>query len=132
MEMPRRRSQRVMIGVAVTVVSEATKTDPAFEESTQTLVVNAHGALITLPFKVEKGRQLLLKNRVTKEEQQCKVGHIGQEGGARIQVAVEFLTPSPNFWRIAFPPDDWAMSAPATPDLSKSKLPPPVSKPNKI
>lgn len=110
-DLTRRRSQRVIIGVAIVVVSEDGPKDKAFEESTQTLVVNAHGALIGLSANVKKGQLLRLKNRATKEEQVCKVMHVGQKTAGVAQVGVEFTTPSPNFWRIAFPPDDWAMTA---------------------
>jgi hypothetical protein len=112
-ELTRRRSQRVIIGVAILVVSEDTPKDKTFQEDTQTLVVNAHGALIGLTAKVTKGQLLRLKNQATKEEQLCKVMHIGQSVAGLTQIGVEFTTPSPNFWRIAFPPDDWVATAQA-------------------
>jgi len=110
-ELTRRRSQRVIIGVAVIVVSEDAPKEKAFQENTQTLVVNAHGALIGLTANVTKGQLLRLNNQATKEEQLCRVMHIGQKTAGVTQIGVEFTTPSPNFWRIAFPPDDWITTA---------------------
>ena len=108
-EIVHRRSQRVIVGVAINVLSEGTQSEKAFQETTQTLVVNAHGALIALAAKVHQGQLLRLKNRATQEQQLCKVMHLGQSSGELTQVGIEFETPSPNFWRIAFPPDDWVV-----------------------
>jgi hypothetical protein len=120
-ELTRRRSHRVIIGVAIVVMSEGSPKDKAFEESTQTLVVNAHGALIGLSANVKKGQLLRLKNRATKEEQLCKIMHLGQTTAGVTQIGVEFTSPSPNFWRIAFPPDDWVMTAQAQETKSSDK-----------
>jgi hypothetical protein len=107
--------------VAIVVASEGVPKDKAFEETTQTLVVNAHGALIGMSTNVKKGQLLRLKNRATKEEQLCKVMHLGQPTAGVTQVAIEFTTPAPNFWRIAFPPDDWVMTAQAQEAKSSDK-----------
>jgi hypothetical protein len=110
--MNRRRSQRVILSVAVTVRTEAGSREASFEEAAQTLIVNAHGALIALAGKVEKGQTLRLTNRATQEEQLCNVVHVGPVSGGKAQVGVEFKTPSPDFWRIAFPPEDWTAPEP--------------------
>jgi hypothetical protein len=110
----RRRSQRVILTMAVTVRTEGGPKDASFEEETHTVVVNSHGALILLRGKVAKGQTLRLTNRATKEEQLCRVATIAPASGGKPQVGVEFLKPSPDFWRISFPPEDWVLPEPST------------------
>jgi hypothetical protein len=117
-----RRSQRVIVGVPVTVSNEGGSRDGAFQEETQTLVVNAHGAMIAIAAKVAKGQMVRLKNRVTQEEQVCKVVYLGPTSGGKVQVGVDFTSKAPDFWRIAFPPEDWVVPAPdPVPTASKKK-----------
>jgi hypothetical protein len=104
----RRRSQRVILSVAVTVRAEGDR-DASFEEETQTMVVNAHGALIGIAHKVEKGQKLRLTNRATKIELDCQVTYLGPVAGNKAQIGVEFIKPSPYFWHIDFPPEDWTV-----------------------
>jgi hypothetical protein len=111
-ESNRRRSQRVVLTIGITVSSAGEGPLAAFEEETKTLIVNAHGALILLAAKVEKGQLLHMKNRATRQEQACKVIHLGRGANGKTQVAVEFTSPSPEFWRIAFPPADWTAAEP--------------------
>jgi hypothetical protein len=110
----RRRSQRVILSLAVTVRTDGGPKDASFEEETRTLVVNLHGALIILAAKVTKGQMLRLMNRATKEEQQCRVASVGLPSEGKTQVGVEFLKPSPDFWHISFPPEDWVLPEPST------------------
>jgi hypothetical protein len=111
-ESTRRRSQRVIVSVPITVSSEGGNRDAAFEEETQTLVVNAHGAMVALAAKVVKGQTLRMKNRATQEEELCKVAYLGPAAGGKGQVGLDFTSSSPDFWRIAFPPEDWVVPAP--------------------
>jgi hypothetical protein len=111
----RRRSQRVILSMAVTIHAEASSPKGvSFVEETHTLIVNLHGALIVLAGKVTKGQQLRMINRVTKEEQLCRVASVGAGSDGKVQVGVEFLKPSPDFWRISFPPEDWVMPEPSS------------------
>jgi hypothetical protein len=102
-----RRSQRLLLRVPVIANRQAAKGEPK-SEPTETLAVNAHGALILLNPPVEESEQILVKNTKTSEEQMCRVVYLGLTEAGRLQVGVEFTTPSPNFWRVAFPPEDWA------------------------
>jgi hypothetical protein len=111
-EATRRRSQRVILSLAVTVRTEDGPKDKSFQEETHTLVVNLHGALIALAGKVAKGQKLRVTNRGTHEEQICRVATLGPTSGGKAQVGVEFLKPSPDFWHISFPPEDWASPEP--------------------
>ncbi len=113
-ESNRRRSQRVVLALGITVSSADEGRIAAFQEETQTLVVNAHGALISLTAKVEKGQLLRMKNRATRKEQACKVVFVGPVANGKTQIGIEFTSPSPEFWHIAFPPEDWT-AAEATP-----------------
>ena len=106
------RSQRVILTLAVKVRTEAGRGSDSFEETTQTLLVNAHGALIALAHKVGNGQKLLITNCATHVECACNVAHIGPLSAGKTQIGIEFALPSPDFWRIAFPPEDWVVPAP--------------------
>jgi hypothetical protein len=101
----RRRSQRVILSVPVSVSGDGPK--GKFTEETKTLVVNAHGALITLAAKVSQGQQMELKSASNPEQQTCKVVYIGPTVQGQTQVGVEFIKPAPHFWHVAFPPENW-------------------------
>jgi hypothetical protein len=111
-EPSRRRSQRVILTIAVKVRTPEGRRDGSFEESTQTLLVNAHGALISLAHRVEKGQKLLITNSATHIEQACQVAHLSPMAGGKTQVGIEFTSPSPDFWRVAFPPENWVTPEP--------------------
>lgn len=87
------------------------------QEETQTLIVNAHGALIQLALTVEMGQLLGIKNRQTMEQLVCRVVHMGPDQLGKKEVGIEFESPSPRFWRITFPPADW------TPRSAEAKAP---------
>ncbi len=106
-EATRRRSQRVILSLSVIVRTEEGMKNGAFEEDTNTLVVNAHGALVALTARVVKGQKLRMKNRATQQEELCRVASLGPASGGKSQIGVEFLQPSPDFWHISFPPEDW-------------------------
>ena len=103
----RRRSQRVLLHVPV-VVQRKTDSGPPFQEDTQTLVINAHGALITLATALGIGNRLVLVNKKAGDAQECRVVYVGAEQSGKTQVGVEFTEPAPHFWHIAFPPEDWS------------------------
>ena len=90
-------------------VSGKTSEGP-FSEDTQTMVVNAHGALIGLKAKVSKGQTVLIKSVASQEEQECQVIWIGPSGEGKTQCGLEFTKPSPKFWGVSFPPSDWSPS----------------------
>jgi hypothetical protein len=102
-----RRSQRLLLRVQVVAERRVGQPDTK-PEPTETLAVNAHGALILLVPPVADTEQILIKNARTSEEQLCRVVYQGLTEAGKLQVGVEFLTPSPNFWRVSFPPEDWS------------------------
>jgi len=101
----KRRSQRLLLKISVLVQGE-TPDKSSFREETATLVINAHGALISLATKVPLGQEMLLENQRSHEQQSCKVVYLGPPDNGKIQVGVEFTQPAPHFWHIAFPPAD--------------------------
>jgi hypothetical protein len=128
-----RRSQRVLLNMPIIVRTEAGPRGPGFTEETQTLVVNAHGALIAVAGRLEQGQTFYVSNRVTHEEEQCRVIYVGPVTAGKAQVGIEFAKPSPDFWRITFPPEDWVTpeSAPTTskaPSSGQPKPAPPAKK----
>jgi len=68
-----------------------------FRETCETVVVNAHGALLLLKHEIDNGEMLVLTHPETMEEQECRVVYLG-EPADRQRVGVEFLTPAPRFW----------------------------------
>ena len=95
----------MLLQVPITISSEEPKAE--FSEPTSTLVVNAHGALITLEAKVNQGQKLFMSSAVS-EKRACRVVHVGPTLQGRTQYGIEFAEPAPNFWHITFPPEDWS------------------------
>jgi hypothetical protein len=101
-----RRSQRVLVAVPVYVVLARPSQKPISEEA-NTLAVNSHGALVLLAMKLFAGDPVTLVNPKTDEQQQARVVYLGPRQSEKQEVGIEFVKPSPLFWRIAFPPGDW-------------------------
>ena len=99
-----RRTQRVQIGMSVEIC--ATEGE-LFQEKTKTITVNANGCLVLLAAKVKRGQKLTIINPQTQEELACAVIFQGDYNSGKSEVGLEFSEPSPKFWRIAFPPNDW-------------------------
>lgn len=106
----RRRSERVMLQVPVTVMTETHEREQVMEE-TQTLVVNAHGGLLKLKMEVLAGQPFVLVNPRGVQEQ-CHVVRIDQPSPDYFAVAFEFDEPAPMFWPVSFPPEDWGAKRP--------------------
>jgi hypothetical protein len=101
----RRRTQRVQI--AMPVIVRGTSGTQNFEEETYTVAVNANGCMIRMTNRVARAQQVAIVNPKTAEELPCTVSFIGQKDAGKMEVGIEFSEPSPLFWRIAFPPEDW-------------------------
>lgn len=106
----KRRSQRIELSVPV-VLHRSSREGSLFSERTQTLVVNAHGALLALAEKVAPKQRLLLQNSNSGEQKECHVVYVEKQQLGPAKVAVEFTQPAPSFWRLAYPPADWNASA---------------------
>ncbi len=82
------------------------------EEETETLAINAHGALILVNARVTSGSKILMQHKRTQEEQECHVVFLGPVRGGKAEIGLEFSEPGPTFWRVAFPPEDWTSKHP--------------------
>jgi len=106
-----RRSQRILLAIPV-IVSGKRGGTTSFSERAKTIVVNAHGALIQLHENVVLQQRLRVRNVATNEETTCTVTDINPGNYDVPEVGVEFLEPSPRFWRVSFPPADWNPHSP--------------------
>jgi hypothetical protein len=104
----RRRSMRVLVSVPI-VVTGKTAAGEDFREETRTLVVNAHGALISLHANVQANQSIVISNKTTQKSLECRVVYAGNAQGGKTQMGIEFVEPAPSFWQIDFPPDDWVL-----------------------
>jgi len=102
----RRRSQRVMLNLPITVSGKTAQ--GSFSEDTHTMVVNAHGALVGLKALVAKGQTVRLKSATYPDEQECQVIWVGPSVEGKTQCGLEFTKPAPKFWGVSFPPADWS------------------------
>ena len=107
----RRRSQRVLMQVAVRISGQDSQ-GKAIEEETETLAINAHGALVLLQTRLTSGSKVLLQHKRTEEEQECHVVFLGPVRSGKAEIGLEFSSPRPAFWRVAFPPEDWTPKHP--------------------
>jgi hypothetical protein len=107
----RRRSQRVLMQVAIRVKGVDAQ-GKAFEEDSETLAINAHGALILLQARVTSGSKVVMRHKRTEEEQECHVVFLGPVRSGKAEIGLEFSVARPTFWRVAFPPEDWTPKHP--------------------
>ncbi len=70
-------------------------------ETTHTVIVNEHGALILLAASVEVDQIIRLENSNSEEELLCRVASLGPSFMGKTQIAVEFIMPTPGFWSAA-------------------------------
>jgi len=107
----RRRSQRILMQVPIRIRGKDAQ-GKDFEEYTETLAINAHGALVLLNARVTSGSVVQMRHNKTEEEQECHVAFLGPVRSGRAEIGVEFSAPRPTFWRVAFPPEDWSPKSP--------------------
>src|SRR5439155_17367508 len=107
----KRRSQRVLMQVPIRMRGKDAQ-GKEFEELTQTLAINAHGALVLLTARLISGAVVHVRHNKTEEEQECHVAFLGPVRGGKAEIGLEFSTPRPTFWRVAFPPEDWTPKSP--------------------
>jgi hypothetical protein len=117
-----RRSQRILLSISI-VVSGEKPNGATFSERTKTQVVNAHGALIHLHEAVLAGQQVKVKNLMTNEEINCTVADINAGSGEAPEVGLSFAKPTPSFWRVSFPPEDWSPRSPDAKRISSIAMP---------
>jgi PilZ domain len=105
----RRRSERVVLRIAVVVLAE-NEERKQIQEQAETQVVNAHGGLMRMRTHLHVGQSFLLSNPGKNMEMSCRVVRVEDEGMEFYKVAFEFDRPAGNFWPVTFPPADWGAS----------------------
>jgi hypothetical protein len=98
-----RRSARPKLTFRVLIHGKKLSGEP-FREATHSLAVSLHGGLLALSTTVEKGQILLVENRATRKQQECRVVYVGPLQSGRWPVGVEFSSETRDFWGIFFPP----------------------------
>lgn len=93
-----RSSERLSLRIPV-VIYGYTKNTGAFHEETETLTVNASGALVMLKTKLELGESVFLSQRSTGQEQEVRVVYLDPYSERETKVGLAFKYPIPNFWR---------------------------------
>jgi hypothetical protein len=96
----RRRAQRVLLRVPVRLTVTGKK--QPVEGATHT--VSATGALVVIPEALLQGTKLMLENATTQKKIEAHVARPPQFSPDGSLVAIEFSSPSPNFWNVFFPP----------------------------
>jgi hypothetical protein len=76
-----------------------------FNETCETVVVNAHGGLLVMKHEIDNDEILVITNPLTQEEQECRVVYQGDSSERGQRIGIEFLTPSPRFWGVEFVPE---------------------------
>lgn len=100
-----RRSQRVMLRVRANIHVALQGRQSTYEVTT--LSVNHHGAIVVVERNLPVDTRLILEHGQTKEKVACKVARAAREMPEGYHIPIEFDTPAPDFWKIAFPPTDW-------------------------
>ena len=101
----RRRSQRVLLRVRAKVHVALNGVPTTFDVTT--LNVNVHGALVSMSQGVPVDTRLVLEHCGTQERMACRVVRPSRETPEGFHIAIEFDSPAPDFWKIAFPPPNW-------------------------
>lgn len=104
----RRRSQRVIIRVPVTL--EATMSGQKIKAEAFTVAVNIHGAMVLCARLFDAETRLELRNERTTERTEVRVTRTPRESAEGYLIPLEFTVPSPKFWQISFPPENWKSS----------------------
>jgi hypothetical protein len=95
----RRRAQRVMLRMPVNVHVNG---KPAMHGFTHT--VSQNGAMVIVPEPLAEGAKVSLENPKTQKTVDARVVRPPQITSDGCLIPVEFLTPSPQFWNVFFPP----------------------------
>jgi TonB family protein len=116
------RTQPVALEVPVTVngaraVAGSEKREP-FSESTKTVLIFGHGAVVRLSSSVAPGQLLFLTNEKTKKEVVCQVVSSKNYRGMSGYVELEFTEPVSGFWGMRFPAATQGHSSETTPASS--------------
>jgi hypothetical protein len=101
----RRGSQRVLLRVHASVHVALQGKELTIDATT--LSVSNHGALMLMKQTIPSDARLVLEHSMTKQRIACKIARPAREVPEGFHIPLEFDSPAPNFWGIAFPPTDW-------------------------
>ena len=93
-----RASKRMSLRVPVTIYGFTPKSG-AFHEDTETLTVNASGALLMLKTKLRVGDSVFLMHKSSRMEQEMRVAYLDPYSERETKVGLAFKQPIPDFWR---------------------------------
>jgi len=96
----RRRAQRVLLRINVEVRPEG----KANVIQGHTHTVSENGAMLILSDILPENAKVTIENSKTQKKVEARVVRQGQVTNEGALVPVEFLTPSPAFWSVFFPP----------------------------
>ncbi len=116
----RRRHQRVLMQVTVRIRGTDAQ-GKAVDEETETLAINAHGALVLLTARFTSGSKVQLQHKRTQEDQECHVVFLGPVRAGKAEIGLEFSSANSTFWRVAFPPEDWTPKHPEARTVSHAR-----------
>ena len=124
------RPQPVASEVAVTIngartIEGSDKREP-FSESTKTVLIFGHGAVVRLASSVAPGQLLFITNDKTKKEVVCQVVKSKNYSSVSGYVELEFTQPVANFWGMRFPSERGAGTSAASTLSAKSVTPPAI------
>jgi len=110
----KRRSSRVFARMHVRAAGRDNR-GHKFTKQGETIVINAHGALLYLDIEIDMGAPVTLRSPATEEDQESRVVYIGGASDRGLRLGLEFVSPAPHFWGIEFPPTDWKPQQPPAP-----------------
>lgn len=106
----RRRSQRVMLQIAVLLRAEMAEGKTAQVQGF-TQVVNAHGGLLESSLKLECDQKIMIINPQSGKTVGCRVVRVAERPSeGSYTTAFEFDERNPKFWPVSFPPEDWGVT----------------------
>ncbi|MFZ0819521.1 MAG: hypothetical protein WAM91_05590 [Candidatus Acidiferrales bacterium] len=118
-----RRSERVRLEMSVDVY--IIENDETIFEQATTLNVSAHGGLLILNTPVKLGQRVRLINPQANKRIEGHVNRvIMRHPAGGVQVGIEFVVMSPDFWDIPSPPADWDPNWAPAPERKRPPTPP--------
>jgi TonB family protein len=124
-------SQPVALEIPVTVngartVEGSDKREP-FSESTKTVLVFGHGAVVRISSPLAPGQLIFLTNEKTKKEVVCQVVKSKSQGPSNGYVELKFTESAPGYWGMRFPAGNATPAAVAPPRPVAPPSPKPVA-----
>jgi hypothetical protein len=93
-----RSSVRMAMRVPIVVYGFAGK-GGAFHEDTETVMVNASGALVILKTKLELGETVFLIHKASRAEQEVRVAYVDRYSDNETRLGLAFKQPVSDFWK---------------------------------